>query len=190
MQTKSTYPGEFPSGQRGQTVNLLRFASMVRIRPPPPQKRPVRMNWSFLWWGSHRIRKAALSDSPVDCHNRRGFAAAKRIRCFNCCYPHGGFLLHHPILLTGRRDRIHPPLFRLPQSFSREILWWRRIRKAALSRSPVGGESLSYTLAVGGIFLSNTLSTAPTHYIAPIGSIGNKSAFLHRKSPIFQKENA
>ena len=31
--------GEFPSGQRGQTVNLLRIASMVRIRPPPPQKR-------------------------------------------------------------------------------------------------------------------------------------------------------
>ena len=30
--------GEFPSGQRGQTVNLLRFASMVRIRPPPPEK--------------------------------------------------------------------------------------------------------------------------------------------------------
>ena len=28
--------GEFPSGQRGQTVNLLRIASMVRIRPPPP----------------------------------------------------------------------------------------------------------------------------------------------------------
>ena len=27
---------EFPSGQRGQTVNLLRFASMVRIHPPPP----------------------------------------------------------------------------------------------------------------------------------------------------------
>ena len=29
--------GEFPSGQRGQTVNLLRFASMVRIRPLPPK---------------------------------------------------------------------------------------------------------------------------------------------------------
>ena len=27
---------EFPSGQRGQTVNLLRFASVVRIHPPPP----------------------------------------------------------------------------------------------------------------------------------------------------------
>ncbi len=30
--------GEFPSGQRGQTVNLLRIASMVRIRPPPQKK--------------------------------------------------------------------------------------------------------------------------------------------------------
>ena len=29
---------EFPSGQRGQTVNLLRLASVVRIHPPPPNK--------------------------------------------------------------------------------------------------------------------------------------------------------
>ena len=28
--------GEFPSGQRGQTVNLLRFASMVQIHLLPP----------------------------------------------------------------------------------------------------------------------------------------------------------
>ena len=27
---------EFPSGQRGQTVNLLSVTSMVRIHPPPP----------------------------------------------------------------------------------------------------------------------------------------------------------
>ena len=31
---------EFPSGQRGQTVNLLRLASMVRIHPPPPDYVP------------------------------------------------------------------------------------------------------------------------------------------------------
>ena len=31
---------EFPSGQRGQTVNLLRFASVVRIHPPPPRNVP------------------------------------------------------------------------------------------------------------------------------------------------------
>ena len=29
---------EFPSGQRGQTVNLLLLASVVRIHPPPPEK--------------------------------------------------------------------------------------------------------------------------------------------------------
>jgi uncharacterized protein YgbK (DUF1537 family) len=29
--------GEYPSGQRGQTVNLLAQLSMVRIRPPPPK---------------------------------------------------------------------------------------------------------------------------------------------------------
>ena len=29
--------GEFPSGQRGQTVNLLLYASMVRIHPLPPR---------------------------------------------------------------------------------------------------------------------------------------------------------
>ena len=30
--------GEFPSGQRGQTVNLLRFAPVVRIHLLPPTK--------------------------------------------------------------------------------------------------------------------------------------------------------
>ena len=30
--------GEFPSGQRGQTVNLLQFASVVRIHLLPPEK--------------------------------------------------------------------------------------------------------------------------------------------------------
>ena len=30
--------GEFPSGQRGQTVNLLSLTSLVRIQLPPPTK--------------------------------------------------------------------------------------------------------------------------------------------------------
>ena len=30
--------GEFPSGQRGQTVNLLSVTSVVRIHLPPPAK--------------------------------------------------------------------------------------------------------------------------------------------------------
>ena len=34
--------GEFPSGQRGQTVNLLSMTSLVRIQLPPPRKNAVR----------------------------------------------------------------------------------------------------------------------------------------------------
>jgi hypothetical protein len=33
---------EYPSGQRGQTVNLLASPSMVRIHPPPPRRSKVR----------------------------------------------------------------------------------------------------------------------------------------------------
>lgn len=32
--------GVFPSGQRGQTVNLLAMPTVVRIHPPPPNKLP------------------------------------------------------------------------------------------------------------------------------------------------------
>ena len=86
--------GEFPSGQRGQTVNLLRIASMVRIRPPPPEKvqHLLVLDFFCVWVFGGRIRKAALSDSPVDCRNRRGFSAEKRIRLThlakipNLCY--------------------------------------------------------------------------------------------------------
>ena len=34
---------EFPSGQRGQTVNLLRFASVVRIHPRPPKLNQIAL---------------------------------------------------------------------------------------------------------------------------------------------------
>ena len=35
---KAPNMGEFPSGQRGQTVNLLLIASVVRIHLPPPER--------------------------------------------------------------------------------------------------------------------------------------------------------
>ena len=34
--------GDFPSGQRGQTVNLLSLTSVVRIHHPPPQKKDTK----------------------------------------------------------------------------------------------------------------------------------------------------
>ena len=54
--------GEFPSGQRGQTVNLLSTTSVVRIHSPPPLTKPcmecaglllyvAQLFWSdFLHW--------------------------------------------------------------------------------------------------------------------------------------------
>ena len=40
--------GEFPSGQRGQTVNLLAVLSVVRIHLPPPRK-DMLYGMSFLF---------------------------------------------------------------------------------------------------------------------------------------------
>ena len=40
--------GEFPSGQRGQTVNLLLLASVVRIHLLPPEKRPCHFDKVFF----------------------------------------------------------------------------------------------------------------------------------------------
>ena len=46
----------FPSGQRGQTVNLLRFASVVRIHPLPPKKKQLLFIKScFFFYPSRRL---------------------------------------------------------------------------------------------------------------------------------------
>ena len=63
--------GEFPSGQRGQTVNLLRIASMVRIRPPPPEKRHTfRCVFFLLWGGRIRIIKCKAPVEPCSMRAR------------------------------------------------------------------------------------------------------------------------
>ena len=48
--------GEFPSGQRGQTVNLLSVTSVVRIHLPPPRKSLRLMAWRFFFLKGGRIR--------------------------------------------------------------------------------------------------------------------------------------
>ena len=40
--------GDFPSGQRGQTVNLLSLTSVVRIHHPPP-KNPKAKAFGFFY---------------------------------------------------------------------------------------------------------------------------------------------
>ena len=58
--------GEFPSGQRGQTVNLLRFASMVRIRPLPQKKSTCFYKSIFL-----SNAKAMVYHQPLGCISSR-----------------------------------------------------------------------------------------------------------------------
>ena len=41
--------GEFPSGQRGQTVNLLAVLSVVQIHLPPPSETPSDFGWCFCF---------------------------------------------------------------------------------------------------------------------------------------------
>ena len=59
--TSSIYLGEFPSGQRGQTVNLLATPSVVRIHLPPPNRRCFcNGDLFFIWWvrttGAMRVK--------------------------------------------------------------------------------------------------------------------------------------
>ena len=60
--------GEFPSGQRGQTVNLLAMPSMVRIHLPPPARSTIQTDgasccvWVFVKMDlkGRRVRKHAI----------------------------------------------------------------------------------------------------------------------------------
>ena len=45
--------GEFPSGQRGQTVNLLSVTSVVRIHLLPPEKDDCESNRLFQLYSSY-----------------------------------------------------------------------------------------------------------------------------------------
>ena len=58
--------GEFPSGQRGQTVNLLAMPSMVRIHLPPPLKTSQKYTSSFSYFSALKMKKE-LRRSLLDC---------------------------------------------------------------------------------------------------------------------------
>ena len=57
--------GEFPSGQRGQTVNLLSLTSLVRIQLPPPKTRNRLSSRFFCFCRGKRFRTASLSPTRI-----------------------------------------------------------------------------------------------------------------------------
>ena len=70
--------GVFPSGQRGQTVNLLSTTSVVRIHPLPPNK-----NESYDTIGIATFVLFFLSKLPVT----QGFGAMWQKRIVSLSYP-------------------------------------------------------------------------------------------------------
>ena len=82
--------GEFPSGQRGQTVNLLAMPSMVRIHLPPP-KIPITLlgDWYFSLrgrWSRSLSSEGGNPSSPTkntDCPSGRSvfFFSGKMHKC-------------------------------------------------------------------------------------------------------------
>ena len=81
--------GEFPSGQRGQTVNLLAMPSMVRIHLPPP-KIPIVLSGRsvFFFVGKMESKFIPVRGNPssptknTDCPSGRSvfFFARRRYR--------------------------------------------------------------------------------------------------------------
>ena len=74
--------GAFPSGQWGQTVNLLLNASVVRIHQLPP-KRTRNLGCGFFFVlelvGFEQVgRPQTAKNSPADCFRRRGQGASRR----------------------------------------------------------------------------------------------------------------
>ena len=69
---------EWPKGADCKSV-VTDFGGSNPPSPTRKKRRPLDVSFSCVWAFGRWIRKAALGDSPVDCRNRRGFSAEKRI---------------------------------------------------------------------------------------------------------------
>ena len=71
---KKVNMGVFPSGQWGQTVNLLLSASVVRIHPRPPNKKnpnlfPIGEGFGFfVFFGFENEGSRGRRKTPIPCH--------------------------------------------------------------------------------------------------------------------------
>jgi hypothetical protein len=94
---------EYPSGQRGQTVNLLALPSMVRIHPPPPRRSKRHIACSDFLSKSERAHSAAPPFKPQTlCWFAVCWGTVERMSfrfcCAEVCSKHS----------AQRNGRIHP----------------------------------------------------------------------------------
>ena len=67
--------GEFPSGQRGQTVNLLSLTSVVRIHLLPPV-RTVHLNGSYFFV----LLRGSMSKVGVNPKKRNSYITSDSVK--------------------------------------------------------------------------------------------------------------
>ena len=99
--------GDFPSGQRGQTVNLLSLTSVVRIHHPPPTKKDQALRLVFFV-ASERAGEVCRGRMP---HPHHGESPSKRLPPKrNCLLLSHTFFSEKPQGFScGRESTIPPP---------------------------------------------------------------------------------
>ena len=70
--------GAFPSGQRGQTVNLLSTTSVVRIHPLPPKNGDPVRGCRFLFTGFHSAGGEVRAEAPAFPEKRVEYRGRRR----------------------------------------------------------------------------------------------------------------
>ena len=119
--------GEFPSGQRGQTVNLLSSTSMVRIHLPPPKNIHRFAVDIFFGENRYRIRKGGKRQYAGGILSRRG--SRIHLPCRNgLCFV--------PIFLQKNRSHASSFLLFREKARSARLFACKRAHNGALSLPP------------------------------------------------------
>ena len=111
--------GEFPSGQRGQTVNLLSVTSVVRIHLPPPRKTVAPSGVTVFLFVRWIRRGAEVNDAPA-AHQSRGTACPQ---AGESTFPHqerageNQLVLFYPTTQKYRAGACAPTRYRLSLYF-------------------------------------------------------------------------
>ena len=104
-QLKQVHMGDFPSGQRGQTVNLLAMPSVVRIHHPPPKHLISSGIRCFSYFFSNSVRMKNSLANREQLHSTIGMMS----QCPPCEGAHSGVDPHRdPHAERARKDETAP----------------------------------------------------------------------------------
>ena len=119
------YMGEFPSGQRGQTVNLLSLTSLVRIQLPPPIKKHRPCVGVFLLAsGSLAIRNRHLPCKCAGSHLSESRRKLVFVRLSEKSLPLANTMLHRLFIIFIPLHRTFKLPIKLRTRFPAEFFYF------------------------------------------------------------------